>query len=154
MKKFLLVLAIAAVVLGGWCFRGRLFQDDEKRIRTVIEEMRVAAEQKSADRVIGHFGNEYSDKDGNTKMMIWGLLKNSFERVDELRARVSDVDVMVAGDRAWVTMNVVAEAVKGGEVYYPFGSDSDPENPTLTFKKTKTGDWVIIKIENVRETNF
>ena len=154
MKKFMLGLAIATVVLVGWCFRSRLFQDDEKRIRAVIEEMRVAAEQKSADRIIGHFGNDYSDKDGNTKMMIWGLLRNSFEQVDELRARVSDVDVMVAGDRAWVTLQVVTEAVKSGEVAYPFGTDTDPESPTLTFKKTKTGDWVIIKIENVRENNF
>ena len=154
MKKFVLGLAIAAVVLVGWCFHRRLFQDDEKRVRAVIEEMRVAAEQKSVDRLIQHFGNDYSDKDGNTKMMIWGLLRNSFDRVDELRARVSDVDVMVAGDRAWVTLKVVTEAVQGGEVAYPFGSDADPETPTLTFKKTKTGDWVIIKIENVRENNF
>jgi hypothetical protein len=154
MRKFLLVLAVTCLVLVGWCFHRRLFQDDEKRIREVIEEMRVAAQEKSADRVIEHFGNEYSDKDGNTKIMIYGLLKNNLNRVDELRVKVDDVSVMVTGDRAFCTLNIVAEAVKDGKVYYPFGSDSDPENPTLTFKKTKTGDWVIIKVENVRESNF
>ena len=154
MRKFLLVLAAAGLVLTAWCFHRRLFQDDEKRIAAIIEEMRGAAGRKSADGVIEHFSNEYSDRDGNTKFMIYGMIKGALDRTDEIRIKVSDVKVTVAGDRAWASLRVVAEATRDGRVYYPFGSDAEPETPTLTFKKNKTGDWAIIKVENVSNASF
>jgi ketosteroid isomerase-like protein len=154
MRKFLLALAVACLVLTAWCFHRRLFQDDEKRVAAVIEEMRQAAEKKSADGLIGHFSNDYSDRDGNTKFMIYGMVKGVLDRVDEIRIKVSDVKVTVAGDRAWASARIVAEATRDGQVYYPFGSDSDPETPSLTFKKTKTGDWAVVKVENVRNSSF
>jgi ketosteroid isomerase-like protein len=154
MRKFLLVVAAAFLVLTAWCFHRRLFQDDEKRITEIIEEMRAAAERKSADGIIEHFANDYSDRDGNTKFMIYGLTKQVLDRADELRVRITDVKVTVAGDRAWASLKIVTEAVSGGKVYYPFGSDSDPETPSLTFKKTKTGDWAVASVENVRNSSF
>ena len=154
MKKVLLILLILVVALTGWCFFRRHFQDDEKRLREIIEQMRQAAEARNADNIIEHFSKDYSDKDGNTKLIVYGLLRNNLNRVDELRIKIEDVSVMVTGDRAWVNLRIVAEASKGGKVYYPFGSDEDPETPALTFKKSATGDWLIIKVENIKDSNF
>ena len=154
MRKFLVVCVLAAVILAGWCFHKRLFQDDEKRIREIIHEMELAAEKKSADGLMDYFSRDYKDSSGNTRFVVYGMVKRTLQRVDELRVTVSDVSVTVAGDRAWADMEVVAEAVRDGEVSYPFGSDRDPETPSLTFKKTGTGDWKIIKVENVQGGGF
>lgn len=150
MRKVVLVIAIASLVLVGWCFHRRIFQDDEKRIKEIIEQMRLAAEDKSADRIIEHFSKDYSDRDGNSKFTIYGIIRQSLSRVDEIRVEISNVDVTVTGDLAWASLDIVVEATRGGDIYYPFGSDREPENPSLTFKKTKTGDWRITKVENVR----
>jgi hypothetical protein len=154
MRKVLLASGLALIVIFAWCAGKRMFRDDEKRIREVIEEMRLAAEELSADRLIAHFSKDYSDDNGYTKMIIYGLVRRNFQKVDELRVTIEDLDVMVTGDRAWVSLSIVAEASRGGEIYYPFGSDDDPEQPSLTFKKTKAGNWLIIKVDNVRDSGF
>ena len=73
----LLGSALALIVIFAWCAGKRMFRDDEKRIREVIEEMRLGAEELSADVVIKHFSKDYSDNNGSTKMMIFGLIRIS-----------------------------------------------------------------------------
>jgi len=154
MKKALIAIAVVIVAVGGWCVVQRAFQDDKQKIIDTFEEMRQAAERKSPDGIIKHFSNDYSDKDGNSKLFIYGIIKRSFQNVDEIRVKIEDVDVTVAGDRAWASCRIVLEATKQGSVFYPFGSDQDPETPTVTFAKTSTGNWQVIKVENVRSRGF
>lgn len=147
--RLLLAIALGAVLLTAWCFHRRIFQDDEKRIREIIEEMRVAAEAKSAQRIIEHFSKDYSDSGGNNKFIIFQMIKHTLDMVEEIRIDVKDVTVLVTGDSAWATVEVTSQAVKNGKIIFPFGSDKEPETPRITFKRTSTGDWVIVRVEDV-----
>ena len=50
MRKALLVIVIASLALAGWCVTKRMFQDDRERIVQIIEEMRLAAQEKSPEK--------------------------------------------------------------------------------------------------------
>jgi hypothetical protein len=155
MRKKALLAGLLILVLGlGWCFHRRLFQNDEKAIRAVIEQMRTAAEAKNTAELMKHFSPNYKDRDGNNKFIIDQIVRRSLVRVDELRITIKSVDVLVMGDTARVSVTVTGEAVKNGKVTYFFGSEDEPETPHLTFQKTSTGDWLIIKVENVRGGDF
>jgi len=150
MRKAALFIAIAVLVVSGLCFHRRLYQNDEKRIKAIIEEMEAAAEAKSADGIIKWFANDYQDGSGNTKFFIYQLIRRTLERVEEMRVEVTEVEVLVTGDRAWATVTVTTEAIRGGSIVFPFGSDQEPETPRITFKRTATGDWRITRVEDVK----
>ncbi len=153
-KKIFIGGVLALVVTLAWCYHGRLFGDDEEKIREMVELMRVAAEAKSAAGMMEHFSRNYTDRNDYNKFMIRQMVERSLKSVDEIRVTVKDVDVLVTGERAWATVTVVAEATKKGKVYFPFGSDDRPEKPRLTLERTSTGDWLIIKVENVNNDGF
>jgi len=146
-------LVTAALVISlataAWIFHRRIFQDDQKRIREIIETMRAAAEQKNAEEFMKYFSRDYKDSSGNNKFMIYRMVKINIQAVDEFEAEVSDLDVLVTGDSAWATLKVVTHAVRDGRIISPFGSERDPEMPRITFKRTSTGDWAITRVENV-----
>jgi ketosteroid isomerase-like protein len=153
-RKAFLALALLAITALAWHYHRRLFQDDDKTIRIMIEDMRQAAEAKDASRLLKHFSPDYNDRDGNNKFIISQMVTRSLASVSELRVSVKNVDVLVTGERAWATLTVTAEALKDGKVFFPFGSLEDPETPRLTFKKTSTGDWKIISVENIKNSGF
>lgn len=153
-KKALIAAALVLAVSLAWCFQKRLFQDDEKRIREIVNEMAGAAERQDPDGLIRYFSSDYKDKNGYTKFVIAQLVRSNIGSVDELRVTIKDLDVLVAGDQAYATVTLVTEAKKNKKLYYPFGSDQDPESPRLTFARTGRGDWEIIKVENVNRSGF
>lgn len=150
MRKVLLVIAVFSLVIIAMCFHRRIYQDEEARIKEIIEEMRVAGEAKRADGIIKWFSNDYSDKSGNNKFIYYQLIMRTLDAVEEIKVEIKDVDVIVAGDRAWATLTVTTEAIRKGKIIFPFGSDQNPETPRLTFKKTATGDWSITRIDDVK----
>jgi len=153
-KKLLLGALIGLLIMTGWCFHKRLFGDDEKRIREIITQMEKAAENKNTQGIIEHFSSDYSDSGGHNKFIILQMMKRFIDSLDDIRIDVKDLDVLVAGDRAYATMKVTSQATKRGRVISPFGSDNDPETPRVTFERTSTGDWKIIKVENVDSPSF
>jgi len=116
--------------------------------------MRVAAEAKNSGALMSHFSSDYKDRDGNNKFILGQIVTRSLAHASELKVTIGDVDVFVTGSRATATVPVTVEAISNGAVYFPFGSADEPERPRLTLQKTATGDWLIVKVENVRENNF
>ncbi len=153
-KRLLLAVLVAAVAALAWCFHKRLFGDDEARIREVIHEMETAAEAKNVPAIMEHFSRDYKDDSGNNKFIINQLVKRSLAGVDEFQVEIKDVDVMVAGERAWTTVTIVSQATRRGKIISPFGTEQDPEQPRVTFERTATGDWLIIKVEGVDSPGF
>lgn len=149
MRKALFALAVAAVIIVAFIYHKRLFLDDEKRIREIIAEIEKAAEAKDLPGVMKHISGDYSDESGLNKFYLRRLLQGNLKKVDELRVKVEEVNVFVTGEKAYVNLAVTAEATRKGRIFFPLGSQDEPEHPKITFQKTGTGDWEIIKIENV-----
>lgn len=149
MKKAVLALAAVAVIILAAVYHKRLFQDDEKRIREIVVRIEQAAENKNTDGIMEHVSGEYSDDSGLNKLLLRRLLDNNLARVDELRVKVEDADVFITGEKATVNLKVTAEAVRQGRIFFPLGSENEAERPEVTFKKTGTGEWKIVKIENM-----
>jgi len=142
-------LVAVAIIILAVAYHQRLFQDDEKRIRQIVAEIEQAAENKNSDGIMEHVSGEYSDDSGLNKFLLRRLLDNNFGRVDELRVTVEDADVFVTGKKATVNLKVTAQAVRQGRIFFPLGSENEAERPKVTFQKTGTGEWKIVKIENV-----
>jgi hypothetical protein len=148
-KKIIVALLIFVAVCTAWCFHRRLFQDDEKRIREIIGELEVAAEARNTGEFMKHVSGNYTDDRGHKKMVVHQMVNRVFQSVSEIKVNISDIDVVVTGEKAWAIITVSTEAVKGGKIIAPFGSDERPETPRITFEKTSNGDWEIIKIDDV-----
>ncbi len=153
-KKIVLAVIALAAVSFGWCATKRLFQDDEKKILETIELMRQAAEAKNTDAFMEHFSGDYSDNSGNSKLIVYGMVKNILGGLEKLNVTVKDVDVLVTGDTAYATVTVTADAVKRGKRIEPFGTEQNPERPRVTFRKSSMGNWKIVKVDDVRSNSF
>ncbi len=148
-KKIIVGLLIFVAVCTAWCFQKRLFQDDEKRIREVVKELKTAAEARNTGEFMKHFSRNYNDDSGHKKVIVQQMVNRIFQSVSEMQVNILDVDVMVTGDSGWAIVTVSAQAVKNGKIVSPFGSDESPETPRITFEKTSTGDWEIVKVDDV-----
>ncbi len=148
-RKLFWGIAIGVVIVTGYCAHGYLFRDDEARIREIIEEMRMAAEQKRAQAIMEHFSGDYTDSSGNSKFVLYQIIRRTLTMVEEVKINVSNVSVLVTGDQAVATMEITSQATRDGNLIHPIGSDQDPERPRVTFQRTSSGDWEISRVENV-----
>lgn len=144
-----IALLIAAVGIGYLIYRS-CTQEDEGRLRAIIQEMAAAAEAQDLSAFMNHFSNQYQDRHGNSYFVILQLVKRVFEEVDELKVKVEDLNVVVAGDEAYVTLSVMTEARRQGRILHPFGREDRPEQPRITFQKERL-DWKIIRVEGVQQ---
>ena len=142
-----IALLLAAVVAAYLIYRS-CSQEDEAVIRGGIQEMAAAAEARDAQKFMEHFSSHYRDSQGNSAFVLFQIVKNLFGQVEELKVKISDVSVMVAGDQAFATLAVVAAARREGQMVYPFGREDSPEHPRITFQKEGLS-WKIVKVEGV-----
>jgi len=142
-----IALLLAAVVVGYWVYRS-CTREDDAALRAIIQEMAAAAEARDTSRFLKHFSSQYQDSHGNGYFFILQMVKRIFEEVDELEVKVEDLNVVVAGDEAFVTLSVMTEARRQGQILHPFGREDYPEQPRITFKKERLG-WKIVRVEGV-----
>ena len=149
MSRRVVIIAGAILVVGLYLIFFARSKDDDTAIRELIAQMEADAESRNWQSFIKNFSKKYSDNDGNSYMMILGMVKNTFESVQEIDVVVEDIDVSVYGDEASASCSVYAFARKGQKVLYPFGQEDDPENPRISLQK-EGGDWKIIEVQGVR----
>lgn len=149
MKKAALVLVVAGALVLAFVYHRRLYQDDEKRIREIISLIEKHAEAKNTDRMMEYVSGDYSDDSGLNKFYLRRMLQSRMGKLDELKVSIKDLDVFVSGEKATVNMALTAQATKQGRIFFPLGAEDEPEHPKITFRKTGTGDWEIVEIDNV-----
>ncbi len=129
-------LVLIAAAVGWWQSRPRL--TDEEKILAVIAEVRAAAEERNAGRVLRHIDDDYDDgtykKLDLTRMVVGG-----FRSPEPWRVQVELPQVQVTGDRATAKVRV--------EVWFAgAGSDSDHVRAKVTADFVKRrGSWKVIR---------
>ncbi|MFO8058702.1 MAG: hypothetical protein R6V10_15555 [bacterium] len=149
MKKATLVLVVSAALVLAFVYHRRIYQDDEKRIREIISKIEKHAEAKNTDGMMEYVSDDYSDDSGLNKFYLRRMLQSRMGELDELKVEIKDLDVFVSGEKATVNLALTAQATRKGKIFFPLGSEDKPEHPKITFRKTGTGDWEIIEIDNV-----
>ncbi|GEM_PF-714687 len=148
------IIILAIVALIGIMVLGKIFfQDDDAEIRTLLDEMINAAQERNTKEFMKHFSFKYKDSSGNTYFIIQQYVKRAFDLIDGLKVDVKNIDIYVAGDSAYVTLEVITRASTNGGITHPFGSEQDPEMPRLTLKKERL-DWKIVKVEGVQGSGY
>jgi len=150
MSRGLRFALLAAALLAGYLVYRSCRREDEAAIRGVIQEMIAAAEERNAAEFMRHFSSQYKDNRGNNFLVIFQMVKRTFEQVAEIQVRVEDVSVVVTGEQAFVTLSVATTARGQGQVLYPFGREDSPEHPRITFRKERF-DWKIVQVEGVEQ---
>jgi len=144
-----IALLLAALVVGYLVYRSCTREDDAE-LRAIIQEMVDAAEARDLSGFMKHFSSQYQDSSGNGYFFILQVVKRVFEEVDELKVKVENLNVVVTGDEAFVTLSVMTEARRQGRIIHPFGREDNPEQPRITLKKERL-DWKIVQVEGVEQ---
>jgi ketosteroid isomerase-like protein len=147
-----IAILLAGVVAAYLVYRS-CSKEDEAAIREIIQEMAAAAEARDAQKFMEHFSSHYQDSQGHNAFILFQIVQNIFGQLDELKVRVEDVSVVVAGDQAYVTLAVVAGGRRQGQMVYPFGREDSPEHPRITFQKESFG-WKIVRVEGVEHAGY
>ena len=153
MGRGIKIALLLAGVLAAYLIYRSCSKEDDAAIRGIIQEMVAAAEARDAQKFMDHFSSHYHDSQGNNAFALFQIVKSIFEQVDELKVRVEDLSVVVAGDQAFATLAVVAAARREGQMVYPFGREDSPEHPRITFQK-ESFSWKIVKVEGVEHGGF
>jgi hypothetical protein len=150
-SKYLLLLIAAALVLLYLFFpRG----DDPREIESVFGDMRNAAEKKDADGVAEHFSLQYKDEYGATYPVVKKVIGNVFLKYDSVRVSYSGLSVVFSenesGEKeAAANLDVTITGYLSGMPHDLIGSESSPDNVTVTLKKSGLGGWKITGVEGL-----
>lgn len=122
--------------------------DDDAEIRALMGEMVAAAEARNTQEFMKHFSLKYKDSGGNSYFVIQQMIKRLFDQLEELKVEINNLDIYVAGDSAYASMEVITRGKMRGQMSHPFGSEQKPQTPRITFNKERMT-WKIVKVEGV-----
>jgi hypothetical protein len=107
--KRLLILAIAVPVLI-WAVR-QIFVSDAERLRQQIVKMQRAVELGQILTLNNYIAADYTDNLGFDKRSILGYIHSLRQQHDAVLIYLSDLDILVATDRATARANLRAQVV-------------------------------------------
>jgi hypothetical protein len=128
--KFLLIILV--VILGLLHLIPRVISDDERLIKSLIENWRISWENKNISRYRTFYHTEFRTKDGNFSTWL-NRKKKVFAKPSDISVEISDIVITIDGSDA------DADFVQK----YHSGDYADFGRKRLSFRKTG-GKWLII----------
>ncbi len=142
-----LIIAIAAFFL--WPS-----SDDPSEIEKVLNKMITAGQNGVYEGVTEHVSFEYRDDYGATYFVVKKIVQNVFKKFDKFETKYNNLSVTMNetenGNKiAIANLNMNIKGIKSNIPISILGKDDSFENITLTFKKSKLGEWKVTKSEGL-----
>lgn len=152
MKK-ILITAIALLILF-LLFRGTGNRDAEY-FKSYISDMKNAGEQKDFEEFTDFFSAHYRDSAGLNYIYLKNIIRKQFEKYEKFDAEYSDVTVSdLYSDEAEnsfvdINLDVTVTGIRNGIPVELIGVTGNPDNITLTLRKSFIGQWKVVRVEGV-----
>ena len=144
--KWMRILALVVLLLGGWWIWRRVFVSDETRIRLQLVSMTRAVETGNLLRLEDAIAADYSDDRGLDKSTLLGGIGAYRQQYDRLFIHLSDVTVTIEPDHQKAQAVFMAKVLAK-----PKGSVTETEmfndRFRLHFRKTDQG-WKLCRAES------
>jgi len=156
MKKVLIIvliiLAIAYLIFSGG-------KNDDKYFNKYFSAMIESGETKEADKFMDNFSLRYHDENGFNYIAIKNIVKNLFEKFEDIEASFSNLTSSISKDGdgkeiAVVNIDVNTVVINGGIKSDLLGVRNTPENITIYLEKSTFGSWKIFKVEGLENRNY
>jgi hypothetical protein len=149
-----IVAIILVLIIGIVAFFLWPSSDDPSEIEKVLNKMITAGQDGVFEGVTEHVSFEYRDEYGATYFAVKNIVKTVFEKFDKFETKYNNLSVSIDesedGNKiAIANLNMNIKGYKSNIPISIFGKDDSFENITLTFKKSKLGDWKVIKSEGL-----
>ena len=142
-----LIIAVAAFFL--WPA-----SDDPTEIEKVLKKMIAAGEAGNFEGVTEHVSFDYRDEYGATFFVVKNIVQKVFEKFDKFETKYDGLSVTMnesddGSKIAIANLNMNIKGKKSNISFSLLGQDESYENITITFKKTRLGEWKVIKSEGL-----
>jgi len=155
--KILVVIAIIIAAIAAFFLWPA--GDDPSEIEKVLKKMITAGEQGVYEGVTEHISFEYRDDYGATFFAVKTIVQNVFQKFDRFETKYNDLSVTISkaedGSKiATANLNMNIKGIKSNIPVNLLGRDDGFENITLVFKKSKIGEWKVVKSEGLDRTIY
>jgi len=128
--------------------------DDPSEIEKVLNKMISAGQNGGYEGVTEHVSFVYKDDYGATYFAVKNIVRVFFEKFDKFETEYNNLSVSINDSEdgnkfAIANLNIFIKGYKSNIPINILGKDDSFENITLTFKKSKLGDWKVIKSEGL-----
>ncbi|NIT13158.1 MAG: hypothetical protein GTN99_02615 [Candidatus Dadabacteria bacterium] len=145
---------VALIIIGAAAFFLWPASDDPAEIEKVLKKMIAAGQAGTFEGVTEHVSFDYRDDYGVTYFAVKNIVQNVFEKFDNFETKYDSLAVTMSeaedgSKTAIANLNINIKGKKSNINHDILGKDSRFENITLTFKKSKLGEWKLIKSEGL-----
>jgi len=128
--------------------------DDPSEIEKVLNKMITAGEGRSSEGVTEHASFDYRDDYGASYFVVKKIVQTVFEKFDNFETTYNKLSVTMneTEDGNKIAIANLNMNIKGYKSNIPINilrKDDSFENITLTFKKSKLGEWKVIKSDGL-----
>ena len=128
--------------------------DDPSEIEKVLNKIITASEGGSYEGVTEHVSFDYRDEYGASYFVVKKIVQTVFEKFDKFETTYNNLSVTMNetedGNKiAIANLNMNIKGYKSNIPINVLGKDDSFENITLTFKKSKLGEWKVIKSDGL-----
>ncbi|NIP37898.1 MAG: hypothetical protein GWO07_02445 [Candidatus Dadabacteria bacterium] len=148
---------IAVIIIAAAAFFLWPASDDPTEIEKVLNKMITAGQTGTFEGVTEHVSFDYRDDYGATYFAVKNIVQKVFEKFDSFDTKHKNLSVTISESEdgskiAIANLDMNIKGKKSNTSFSILGKDDSYENITLTFKKSKLGEWKVTKSEGLDRT--
>jgi len=152
--KYIIPILLIGVLLFYFFLPASNDKDDSGKIEILLNNLIESGERKDLNVVMEYFSHDYKDASGRTYPVIKNIIKNAFDRFDDLEGGYSDLIVSTRengnGEKeTTANLNIWVKGIRASTPYALIGTQENPRNVNIVFESFMLGGWKILNVEGL-----